>query len=129
VIQHVIRLKLRDPGEPDDAERVLEAMRMLAGIESVSAGFVGLNVRGNGEYELGAVLSIADEAAFERYLYDPVHFEVDDVVRPRIAAVESFDLADGPDPDIGERLARLARTREENEAHRLPDLDAPEVEP
>ena len=120
MIYHVLRLKLADAAFVSE---VIERLRNFADIEAVDQVFVGESVRG-GDFDVGAIVVVSDDAAFRAYMYDPIHLELDRFVRPHLAAAQVFDLADGEAPDVGDRLVALSTGRETD-----PELGFSEITP
>ena len=124
MIHHVIQLKLTESITDSDRTRVLAGLERLAdvaGVESASAGWV---VRG--DWDVAAIVALADEEAYRAYLFDPAHLEVDRIVRPWVTAATVLDLSDEVDDGLGDRLAALAETRERELAPQLEAITTPE---
>ncbi|MGX2994406.1 Dabb family protein [Streptomyces sp. JNUCC 64] len=108
MIVHILRFSFRDGTTPAEREEVLAAMRRTAAVESTAFGAVGRDIGDPAEgFTHAYCVGIADLAALERYLHDPVHLRGDDVIIPRLARLASVRLSDDPDPELADRIAAL----------------------
>ncbi|WP_369028837.1 Dabb family protein, partial [Nocardia farcinica] len=88
---------------------VLATMRRTASVNSVEFACVGQDL---GDPSAGFTHSycvgLADLAALERYMHDPVHLAGDPVIIPYLAKVAiGPDLSDDPDPELNARIMAL----------------------
>ena len=114
MIFHVNRLTFRP--EVTDQQRV-EALDRLrrqgTDIDSVISWVVGPDI--GGDYEWGAVFTIADLEGYWKYLVHPVHFASEKEGLPLVDRFVSFDITDDGDPEISARIAALhKRSYQEN---------------
>ncbi len=87
---HIVLFQLTDPTDaPEAAQRLLSMAGRIAGLESVTAG---PNASGD-EWHLGLVTVHRDAAALAAYATDPVHLEVVEWLKPRIAVRALVDVA------------------------------------
>jgi hypothetical protein len=103
VIVNVLRLTLRADITDDERVEVLEALRRTASLESVSFSTVGEEFGDSGV--IGYVVGIADIAALERYMHDPVHLAGDDIILPRVSHGSAVRFASEP---VGEQVYAIA---------------------
>jgi hypothetical protein len=85
MIVNVLRLTLREDVTDDHRAEVLEALRRTASLESVSFSTVGEDFGDPTGRTIGYVVGIADIAALQRYMHDPVHLAGDDIILPRVS--------------------------------------------
>jgi hypothetical protein len=122
MIYHVLRLKWK-PDTPEETKRQLfEQLKGFESIEAVEAAFVGWNVRNPSSYDVGAIVELLDEDAFQRYLYDPVHLALDRAAIPHVREAQVFDLCEESIPGLGERLDALGTQREQDETLAFSEL-------
>jgi hypothetical protein len=126
MIHHVIQLKLTESITDPDRTRVLAGLQRLADVAGVESASVGWVVRG-GDWDVAALVALADEDAYRAYLFDPAHLEVDRIVRPWVTAATVLDLSDEVDDGLGDRLAALAETRERELASQLEAITTPKA--
>ncbi|SFJ84221.1 Stress responsive A/B Barrel Domain [Amycolatopsis sacchari] len=108
MIVTMLRFTFRDGMTEEQKAEVLARMRRTASVESVSFGTVGHDIGDPGEgYTHAYVVGIADLAALERYLHDPVHVEGDFEILPHVAKLASIRLSDDTDPALGEKVMAL----------------------
>jgi hypothetical protein len=89
--------------------RLVAAMRRTATVESVAYSTVGRDL---GDPTQGCThvycAAVADLAALERYLYDPVHLEGDHTILPRLARLHAVRFSDDPDPELTDKITAVA---------------------
>jgi hypothetical protein len=109
MILNVLRLTLKDDTTPEERDDVLAALRRTASLPWVSFSSVGPAL--DDPASLGYVVAIADLAALEKYMHDPVHLAGDDVILPRIARLSAVRFSDDGDPDIGAKVFALHQAK------------------
>ncbi|WP_116199642.1 Dabb family protein [Amycolatopsis circi] len=117
MIYHSIRFTIKPGVTPQEKAAVVAKMReQFAAIPAVKAHVVGPDF--GGKYEYGAVLVIEDIEGYADYMNHPAHLELDRVGLPFVDEFMSSDITDDPDPEIGEKIAEVHRSRFEN----VPDI-------
>ncbi|MFC3964767.1 Dabb family protein [Nocardia jiangsuensis] len=112
MIVHTLRFSFRPETTDDQRERVLALMRRTASVESVSFGTVGQGLGDADGYTHGYVVGIADLAALERYLHDPVHLAGDPEIVPHFARLAvGPDVSDDPDPALQAKIEALSAAK------------------
>lgn len=109
MILNVLRLTLKDDTTPEERNDVLAALRRTASLPWVSFSSVGPALDDPASF--GYVVAIADLAALENYMHDPVHLAGDDVILPRIARLSAVRFSDDGDPDIGAKVYALHQAK------------------
>lgn len=108
MIVNVLRFSFKDGTTEEQKAAVLARMRRTASVESASFGVVGQDVGDPAEgYTHAYVAGIADLAALERYLHDPVHIEGDFEIMPHLAKLAPVRFSDDTNPDLGEKITAL----------------------
>jgi hypothetical protein len=108
LIINILRFSFKEGTTEEQQAAVLAAMRRTASVESVSFGAVGQDIGDPAEgYTHAYVAGIADLAALERYLHDPVHVEGDFEILPHVAELAPVRFTDDTDPDLGEKVLAL----------------------
>ncbi|MFC4563269.1 Dabb family protein [Nocardiopsis mangrovi] len=108
VIVNILRFGFRDGTTDEDKEKVLAAMRRTGSLESVAFSAVGQDLRlPDDGYTHTYIAGVADLAALERYMHDPLHIGGDDVILPHIAKLSGLRMSDDPDPGVSARVAAL----------------------
>ncbi|MFI2665237.1 Dabb family protein [Micromonospora carbonacea] len=108
MIVHILRFRFKDETTEAEQAEVLATLRRAASIDPVSFSTVGQDLGDPAEgYTHAYCVGIADLAALERYLHDPVHLAGDAVILPRLAALAGVRLSDDPDPDLGDKIMRM----------------------
>ncbi|GAB0107656.1 hypothetical protein JMUB6875_66530 [Nocardia sp. JMUB6875] len=115
MIVHVLRFRFRDETTEQQRDEVLAAMRRTASVDSVSFSTVGQHLGDPAEGLTHAFcVGIADLAALERYLHDPVHLAGDPEIAPHFAKlVIGPDISDDPDPELAAKIEALHRRKVE----------------
>lgn len=110
VIVNLLRFTFKESTTPEEREEVLAAMRRTADVESVAFSVVGRDLGDPAEgYSHTYCVGIADLAALERYMYDPVHLEGDFVILPRLARLSAVRFSDDPSPELAARIDAIAQ--------------------
>ena len=106
---HQFRFSFKDESTDEQRAAVLSTLRDVASTDSVSFGAVGQNLGDAGEELTHAyVAGFEDLAAFERYLYEPVHLAGDPQVVPHFKKVAiGPEMSDDMDPDLAAKIAAL----------------------
>ncbi|MEV0360414.1 Dabb family protein [Nocardia sp. NPDC050697] len=108
MIVHTLRFSFRPETTAEQRERVLALLRRTASVESVSFGTVGRSFGDADGYTHGYVVGIADLAALERYLHDPVHLAGDPEIVPHFARLGvGPEVSDDPDPELPAKIEAL----------------------
>lgn len=117
MIYHCIRFTVKPGVTEQEKEAALAQMREhINAIPAITARIVGPDF--GGEFEYGAVSVLADLASYEEYMNHPAHLAMDRVGLPLVDKFVSYDIADDPDPEVGNRIAAIHRRRFEN----MPDI-------
>ncbi|WP_329210655.1 Dabb family protein [Streptomyces sp. NBC_00683] len=112
MIVNILRFSFKDGIGPEGEEAVLAAMRRTAMVESVSFSTVGSDLGDPAEgFTHGYLTGIADLAALERYMYDPVHLAGDFDIIPRLARLHAVRFTDDGDPRIGSEIFAMHRRK------------------
>jgi hypothetical protein len=112
MIVNLLRFAFRPETTEEEQEEVLAAMRRTASVAAASFGTVGRDLGDPADgYTHAYCVGVADLAALERYLHDPVHLAGDDVILPRLARLSAVRFTDDPDPETGARIAALHRAK------------------
>ncbi|MQY30785.1 Dabb family protein [Nocardia aurantia] len=117
MIFHQLRFKFRDETTEEQKEAVLARLRRTAAVESVSFATVGRRIGDSADDGLthGYYVAIADLAALERYMYDPVHLEGDPYIVPHFdTLVIGPDVTDDPDPDLAAKIMEVNQRKLED---------------
>ncbi|WP_431957229.1 Dabb family protein [Nocardia lijiangensis] len=109
MIVHLLRFAFRDEATEKQKADVLAAMRRTAAVESVSFSAVGQHLGDPAAgYTHGYCVGIADLAALERYMHDPVHLAGDPGIIPHLAKLAiGPDVSDDMDPDLGAEIMAM----------------------
>ena len=114
MIYHQVRIAIRPDAPREQVEKALRLMhRMGEEIDVVEFFCVGRDF--GGEFEHGALYGLKDIDAYKTYLLHPLHQETDRAGLPVVSNMISQDLTDDPDPDIGEKIAKLHSDRFAND--------------
>ncbi|WP_063062804.1 Dabb family protein [Nocardia sienata] len=108
MIVNVLRFSFRDGVSEAEEALVLDTMRRTAGVESVLFGCVGRDIGDPRDgFTHAYTAAVADLAALERYLHDPVHLSGDPRIFPYIARLSAVRFSDDPDPDLTAKVEEL----------------------
>ncbi|NED11848.1 Dabb family protein [Streptomyces sp. SID9124] len=108
MIVNTLRFSFRDGTTEEEKAEVLAAMRRTSTVESATFGVVGQDLGDPAEgFTHTYCAGIADLAALERYLHDPVHLEGDFLILPRLARLSAVRFSDDMDPELGEKITAL----------------------
>ncbi|WP_405810376.1 Dabb family protein [Streptomyces sp. NBC_01520] len=112
MIVNTLRFSFKDDVGPERQAAVLAAMRRTATVESVSFSTVGPDLGDPAEgFTHGYCTGIADLAALERYMHDPVHLAGDLVIIPALARLHAVRFSDDDDPEIRSKMFALHRRK------------------
>ncbi|WP_245921890.1 Dabb family protein [Nocardia nova] len=103
----MLRFAFRPETSEADRERVLTTMRRTASVDSVSFSAVGQALLTDPEagYTHAYCVGIANLAALERYMHDPVHLAGDPEIIPHLAKLHiGPDVTDDPDPELEAKI-------------------------
>lgn len=107
MIVSTLRFSFRD-GTTEEKAEVLAAMRRTSTVESAAFGVVGQDLGDPADgFTHTYCAGVADLAALERYLHDPVHLKGDSTVLPRLARLSAVRFSDDMDPGLGEKIMVL----------------------
>ena len=106
---HQFRFSFKDETTEEQRADVLSTLRQVASVNSVSFGVVGQNLGDPGEELTHAYIAgFEDLAAFERYLYEPVHLAGDPQVVPHFKKVFiGPEMSDDMDPGLAAQIATM----------------------
>lgn len=108
MIVNILRFSFKDTTTEDERAEVLAAMRRTATVDSASFSAVGQDLGDPAEgYTHAYCVGVADLAALERYMHDPVHLEGDFGIIPRIARLSAVRLSDDMDPGLGGKIMAM----------------------
>ncbi|MBB5917553.1 hypothetical protein BJY24_006465 [Nocardia transvalensis] len=108
MIVNILRFRFKDSADAETRAAALAAMRRTAAVESVSFATVGQDLGDPAEgFTHAYCVGVADLAALERYLYDPVHLAGDDEILPHLERLAPARLSDDPDPELGAKIHGL----------------------
>lgn len=97
-IQHVVVVWLKEPGNAEAREKVIEATYGFAeipGVLAVTAGPPKLSEREvvDDSFDVALVITFADEEAYAEYLPHPLHRQaVEEVIRPLVERFVVYDF-------------------------------------
>ncbi|MER8156681.1 Dabb family protein [Streptomyces sp. NPDC094472] len=105
MLLNVLRFSFKDGTTEDDKARVLAAMRRTGALEPVAFSTAGQFLGDSAEgFTHAYCAAVADLAALDRYLHDPLHIAGDDEILPHLAKLSAFQLSDDMDPALGEQV-------------------------
>ena len=108
MIVNILRFSFKDGTTEAEKAKVLAAMRRTASVEAASFGVVGKDIGDPAEGFTHAYLAgVADLAALERYLHDPVHLAGDWEILPHLQRLTAVRLSDDPDPELEAKVMAL----------------------
>ncbi|WUT01088.1 Dabb family protein [Streptomyces sp. NBC_00708] len=108
MIVNTLRFSFREGTTQEEREEVLAAMRRTSTVESAAFGVVGQDLGDPSDgFTHAYCAGVADLAALERYLHDPVHLEGDSVILPRLARLSAVRFSDDMDPGLSEKIMAL----------------------
>jgi hypothetical protein len=108
MIVNALRFRFRDDLTDDAREEALVAFRRTASLPAVSFSCVGQDLGNPADgFTHAYVVGIADLAALERYLSDPLHRAGDFVIVPRLARLARTALSDDLEPALGARIGEM----------------------
>ncbi|MFI0367282.1 Dabb family protein [Actinomadura sp. 1N219] len=110
MIYHQIRIAMKPDAPADKVEHALELLRRMGReLDVVEFFLVGRDV--GGDFHYGAMYALKDVDAYRAYMYAPLHREIDAYGLPLVANMISQDLTDDPDPEIGDKIAKVHADR------------------
>jgi Stress responsive A/B Barrel Domain len=111
MIVHVWRARFKDGTSPEDLAAARSALSRLVATEPVAFSTVGHDIVDEG-YHLSYCAAFQDLAALERYLLqETAQREADFLILPLLARIESFDITDDPDSDLGAKIGAIFQQR------------------
>ncbi len=114
MIYHSIRFSIKPSIPEADVEAVLEQLRKQGReIEAVDTWCVGRDF--GGEFDYGAMYAVKDIVAYRDYMLAPVHRVTDDMGLPLVENMVSMDITDDEDPELGEKIRAIHRSRYDND--------------
>ncbi|MGC7094547.1 Dabb family protein [Amycolatopsis lurida] len=112
MIVNILRFSFKDGTSEESKETVLTAMRRTASVESVSFSTVGQDIGDPAEGFTHTYLAgIADLAALERYMHDPVHLAGDWEILPHIQRMSAVRCSDDLDPELSAKVMALHQAK------------------
>ncbi len=96
MIVNVLHLTLREHITAETRTQVLAALRRTASVDSVSFSSVGEDFADTTGRTIGFVVGVADIAALERYMHDPVHLAGDELILPNLSGGSALRFATDP---------------------------------
>lgn len=110
MIVHVLRFSFKDDVTADERDEVFAALGRVASVDAVSFSVIGQDLGDPAEgFTHAYCVGVEDFDALRRYQYDPSHPELAWLFASRIGKLAVVDLADDPDPALGERMATMHR--------------------
>lgn len=110
MIYHCIRFTAKPGVTEADRQAALESRREAArAIPAIKSHVVGPDF--GGDYEYGSISVMEDLEGYAEMMNHPAHLEVDRKGLPLVDRFASFDITDGPDPEIGAKIADIHRRR------------------
>jgi hypothetical protein len=110
VIYHQIRVSIKPDAPKEQVDTALHYLTRLGQeLDVVESFCVGRDF--GGEFDFGAMYALKDIDAYKTYMLAPLHQETDRAGLPVVDNMISQDLTDDPDPDIGDRIARIHSDR------------------
>ncbi|MGW1742615.1 Dabb family protein [Nocardia sp. NPDC001965] len=108
MIVNILRFSFKADVPPDVQADALERMRRTASVDSVEFGVVGRDIGDPRDgFTHAYTAAVADLAALERYLHDPVHLAGDPHILPHFARLSAVRLSDDPDPELTAKIEDL----------------------
>ncbi|WP_214410831.1 Dabb family protein [Sphaerisporangium fuscum] len=108
MIVNILRFSFKEETTEEEKAEVLTAMRRTASVESVSFSTVGQDLGDPAEgYTHAYCVGVADLAALERYMHDPVHLAGDHVILPHLAGLSAVRLSDDMDPELNDKVTAM----------------------
>lgn len=98
-IQHVVVVWLKEPGNEEARQKVIEitySFKEIPGVLAVSAGSVVPSARAvvDDSFDVALVITFTDEQAYVDYLPHPLHRQaVEEVIRPLVERFVVYDFA------------------------------------
>jgi hypothetical protein len=110
VIYHQIRVSIKPDAPKDQVDTALHYLARLGQeLDVVESFCVGRDI--GGEFDYGAMYALKDIDAYKTYMLAPLHQETDRAGLPVVDNMISQDLTDDPDPEIGEKIAKIHSDR------------------
>jgi hypothetical protein len=100
-IQHLVIVWLKDPGNEDHRQAIIDvslSFRDIPGVLHVSAGRMVPSERSivDSSFDVGILITLADQAALDAYLPNPLHVTaVQEVIRPLVERYIVYDFVIG----------------------------------
>ncbi|MGI5216920.1 Dabb family protein [Nocardia sp. CA-290969] len=108
MIVNILRFRFHDDVPAEKQAAVVDLMRRTASVESVAFGTVGRDIGDPRDgFTHAYCAAVADLAALERYLHDPVHLAGDPQILPYLSRLSAVRLSDDPDPGIADKIQEL----------------------
>ncbi|HEY3559486.1 MAG TPA: Dabb family protein [Kribbella sp.] len=126
MIINLLRIRFKDGVTVEEQEEVLAVMRRTASLESVAFGAVGKDFGNPADgFTHSYLAAIPDLEALERYMYDPVHIDGDELILDRLEQMSAVRFSDDTDPGLGKAVYDVAARKMEQYpewAHRIDEL-------
>jgi hypothetical protein len=112
VIAHVLRFRFKEETSEEEFNTAMEAFRRTGQVPSVALSVVGPYAGNPADgFTHSAVYVLADLAALDRFMYEPVHRDADFIVHPHMAQMDAFDVTDDDEPDLGAKIMDIQQRR------------------
>lgn len=98
-IEHIVIVWLKEPGKPEQRQRIVresQVLREIPGVTGLRAGSMHPSERPvvDSSFDVALVISLRDAAALADYLVHPVHVQlVEETLRPLVAKIRVFDFS------------------------------------
>lgn len=97
LISHVVLISLHDSADAPAA--LSDCNTLLADIHSIETFACGGPMEGGrdmvlGDYDVGLVIGFASPEDYDAYLLDPIHLQLLEKWKPRVAQMRIFDIVD-----------------------------------
>jgi hypothetical protein len=112
VIAHVLRFGFKEETSDEEIDAAMQAFRRVGQVPSVSSAIVGRYAGNPADgFTHSAVYVLADLAALDRFMYEPVHRDADFIVHPHMARMDAFDISDDDEPGLGAKIMEIQQRR------------------
>jgi hypothetical protein len=112
VIAHVLRFSFKEETSQEEFEAAMAAFRRTGQVPTISSAIVGRYAGNPADgFTHSAVYVLADLAALERFMYEPIHRDADFIVHPLMARMDAFDISDDDGPDLDAKIMGIQQRR------------------
>lgn len=97
-IEHIVIVWLKEPGNPEQRERIVresQVLREIPGVTGLRAGSMRPSARPivDSSFDVALIISLRDAAALSDYLVHPVHVRlVEETLKPLVDKIRVFDF-------------------------------------